>query len=236
MILAGRSSNSGFTNDKYKFVGNERDIETGYDYLGGRYYDSRIGKLFSKDPFADKDPSRSPYSYAGNNPITFYDANGDSVEAAYTKIPLTDLFNSEPMYHTLLILTNEETGEVTTIEGMPEYRELGLLGDLIQGEFNSNAWGNLIPEQATLLRNIDPKNRETITTPEGMTDAEFQSNLLKAQENYSSGSKMQYAPFPELKENTANSNSYTYSMLKAAGAFLMPTKWAPGWYINIFNK
>jgi RHS repeat-associated protein len=79
MQLNGRSNNLSDENDKYKFVGNERDIETGYDYLGHRYYDCRIGKLLSVDPFAHKDPSRSPYSYAANNPVLFYDAGGDSV-------------------------------------------------------------------------------------------------------------------------------------------------------------
>jgi RHS repeat-associated protein len=78
MQMEGRSSVSS-ADARYKFVGNERDIETGYDHLGDRSYDSRIGRSLSTDPFASKDPSWSPYSYAHNNPIIFCDVNGDSV-------------------------------------------------------------------------------------------------------------------------------------------------------------
>ena len=55
MILNGRSTNTAYTNAKYKFTSKERDVETGYDYFaclpkserrrqGARYYDSRIGR------------------------------------------------------------------------------------------------------------------------------------------------------------------------------------------------
>jgi RHS repeat-associated protein len=64
---------------RYKFIGNERDVETGYDHNGDRSYDSWCGRSTTLDPFASKDPSWSPYSYAHNNPIIFCDVNGDSV-------------------------------------------------------------------------------------------------------------------------------------------------------------
>jgi len=85
MLMDGRSYNAGQADARYKFVGNERDVETGFDYLGDRSYDSRIGRLLSVDPFASKDPSRSPYSYAANNPIVFVDINGDSLAVTGTK-------------------------------------------------------------------------------------------------------------------------------------------------------
>jgi hypothetical protein len=44
MLLDGRNSNFGISNEKYKFTGKERDDETNYDYFGARYYDSRIGR------------------------------------------------------------------------------------------------------------------------------------------------------------------------------------------------
>ena len=64
---------------RYKYVSMERDGETNSDYNHDRTYGFLIGRSFQVDPFAVKDPSRSPYSYAGNNPILYYDANGDSV-------------------------------------------------------------------------------------------------------------------------------------------------------------
>lgn len=61
---------------RYKFVGNERDVETGYDIMGPRIFDSRIGIFQNPDPLDELFPEYSPYSYSFNNPIRFSDANG----------------------------------------------------------------------------------------------------------------------------------------------------------------
>jgi RHS repeat-associated protein len=79
MLMPARNGVSGSVDVRYKFVGNERDVESGYDHNGDRSYDSWSGRSTTLDPFASKDPSWSPYSYAHNNPIVFCDVNGDSV-------------------------------------------------------------------------------------------------------------------------------------------------------------
>jgi RHS repeat-associated protein len=61
---------------RYKFVGVERDIETGYDATGPRFYDSRIGLFRSIDPLDNLFPDYSPYSYSFNNPVRFSDGSG----------------------------------------------------------------------------------------------------------------------------------------------------------------
>ncbi len=92
--MEGRSLNYGLGDSRYKFVGNERDVETGCDNEGDRIYDSHIFRSQSVDPFASKDLSRSPYSYAGNNPIMFVDANGDSVIVAQDDYSLDAILKS----------------------------------------------------------------------------------------------------------------------------------------------
>ncbi len=79
LVMDGRSYVAGGVDARLKYIGIERDVETGYDHNGDRSYDSRIARSMTLDPFAWKDPFRSPYSYAGNNPVSFYDAHGDSV-------------------------------------------------------------------------------------------------------------------------------------------------------------
>jgi RHS repeat-associated protein len=79
MILAGRSSNSGFTNDKYKFTGKELDQETQYYHFGWRPYDGRIGRWLQLDPKSEKYPHLSPYVYVFNNPLRYTDPFGDTV-------------------------------------------------------------------------------------------------------------------------------------------------------------
>ena len=62
---------------RYKYTGKERDVETGYDYFGARYYDARIARWLMVDPLAEKYPRWSPYHYGANNPLRIIDPNGE---------------------------------------------------------------------------------------------------------------------------------------------------------------
>ncbi len=68
---------SNYYNSPYKFNGKELDEETGFYYYGARYYDPRISIWLSVDPLAIKHPNESPYIYCGNNPIIFFDPDGN---------------------------------------------------------------------------------------------------------------------------------------------------------------
>jgi len=61
---------------RYKYVGKERDDETGLYYYGARYYADWIGRFVSVDPLQHKYPYYTPYQYAGNKPVTFIDLDG----------------------------------------------------------------------------------------------------------------------------------------------------------------
>jgi RHS repeat-associated protein len=70
----------------YKFTGKERDIETGLDYFGARYYSNGLGRFISSDwsatpvpvPYADfHDPqSLNLYGFVGGNPASKADPDG----------------------------------------------------------------------------------------------------------------------------------------------------------------
>ncbi|MFA5832139.1 MAG: RHS repeat-associated core domain-containing protein [Bacteroidota bacterium] len=80
-VTMDQRSGSGSADTRYKYTTKERDIETGYDYFGARYYDSRIGKWMSVDPLLEKYPELSPYNYAANNPISLYDPDGKGIKS-----------------------------------------------------------------------------------------------------------------------------------------------------------
>ena len=62
--------------ERFKFIGKERDQESGYDFFGARYYASPFKHFISPEPLLDKYLHVSPYSYAAWNPIKYYDFNG----------------------------------------------------------------------------------------------------------------------------------------------------------------
>ena len=61
---------------RYKYVGKERDEETGLYYYGARYYAGWIARFVSVDPLQFEYPYYTPYQYAGNKPISYIDLDG----------------------------------------------------------------------------------------------------------------------------------------------------------------
>jgi RHS repeat-associated protein len=66
---------------RQKFTEKERDIETGLDYFGARYYSSVQGRFISVDPARKSIIPQNPqswnrYTYAYNNPLALIDNNG----------------------------------------------------------------------------------------------------------------------------------------------------------------
>jgi RHS repeat-associated protein len=64
-----------------KFTGKERDVETGLDSFGARYFGSAPGAFHQPDPLLNSGKSSNPqtwnrYSYALNNPLMSVDPNG----------------------------------------------------------------------------------------------------------------------------------------------------------------
>jgi RHS repeat-associated protein len=63
----------------YLFAGEQRDIETGLDYLRARYYDPTLGRFIAQDAYAgslDDPMSLHKYQYAHANPVVNTDPSG----------------------------------------------------------------------------------------------------------------------------------------------------------------
>jgi RHS repeat-associated protein len=75
LLMPGRTLGSG---TKEGFTTKERDLETGLDYFGARYYMAALGRWTSTDPLRDNFPAWSPYNYALNNPSGAVDPDGEA--------------------------------------------------------------------------------------------------------------------------------------------------------------
>jgi RHS repeat-associated protein len=60
----------------HRYLGMERDSESGLSYYGARYYPPWLGIWLSADPMAYFRGSLSPYQYCSDNPITRADLDG----------------------------------------------------------------------------------------------------------------------------------------------------------------
>ena len=69
--------------EKYKSTHNERDLETGYENMGARLYDSDVSRFLSLDALAMQYPSVSSYVYVAGNPILFTDPTGKEIRVFY---------------------------------------------------------------------------------------------------------------------------------------------------------
>jgi RHS repeat-associated protein len=88
------NSTSGSASNDRRFVGKEKDDETGLSYFGARYEDAKIGRFIAPDPVRAVDPHTSKtnekilldplrlnaYAYALNNPYAFVDQDGKWAE------------------------------------------------------------------------------------------------------------------------------------------------------------
>lgn len=87
-------------NDR-RFVGKEKDEETGLSYFGARYEDAKTGRFIAPDPVRAVDPKTSKtneklllnpqqsnsYAYALNNPYRYVDLDGREPYLANTSEP-----------------------------------------------------------------------------------------------------------------------------------------------------
>jgi RHS repeat-associated protein len=123
--MEGRSGNFGKSDARFKFSGKERDVESGYDYFGARYYDARIGRFLSIDPHSRRYPALSPFNYAINNPLAYLDPNGLDSASSQTK-------NSKPpdKSNTILLVLPELAIDALDVSvGLFAWMALNLSGD-----------------------------------------------------------------------------------------------------------
>jgi len=85
--------------EKYQTTQHERDLETGLDYRGARFYDSDVARFLSLDPLAADFVSWSAYNYVLSNPVRFIDPDGKAPTDPPKIISRSEWGAREPVQH-----------------------------------------------------------------------------------------------------------------------------------------
>ena len=95
MTIYPMTQTYGYDEVTCRFSGKERDVETGLDYFGARYFSGAQGRFTSPDPLGANllrvlNPQRwNMYAYAVNNPLLYTDPDGrDAVVANFNTLAL----------------------------------------------------------------------------------------------------------------------------------------------------
>ena len=212
---------SSIENNK-KFVGKEKDTETGLSYFGARYMSSNIGRFISTDPVGPVNPATGKinqtmlnnpqrlnlYAYGLNNPYKYLDDDGREVWliARRLRIPVISSLG-EYGVHTFIEIKPDNPddfgGEKRWLLSAYESKDK-TLGSQKNWSVDLN-WD---------MKDI--KGSYLISTPEGKTDTEFIKDIMEAFDRYKPDSRA-YAKFPDILKNEGNCNTFTSGALIGAG-------------------
>lgn len=198
------------------------DEETDLTYAGARYLDSSIGKWISMDPASRDNPNqflRDPqqfnsYSYARNNPLIFFDPDGEKVELVAKSIAG---FGNHLFYK-----VTPANPESVSINGVPAGATEFTLGAYNPDGF-TNPFNNRLQKGigcagcSGVSTDFGAKERSSIVlnAPNDMSDTDFINALGSAYNNTETGQNY-YFKGPGAN-GYSNSNNFVYDIGSQVG-------------------
>lgn len=237
----GKTTVTGSSSNALRYTGRENE-EGGLYYHRARYYNPGLQRFISEDPIGIAGGDANRYAYVGNAPLNWSDPSGLRVYiSGHTAAgPVGQLWTTPPSYHLSLVLIPDNPAP---FQGQPGW-----------GPDPGNGVGPYPSQTLSAHSDISLKLRSTpnyssdnlqsgqysqiISTPSGMTDAQFINNLVKASScfhgvPYSTPDQSGY-----MASGKYNSNSYVSGLIVAAGGTPPPLntngQWqAPGYSNSI---
>ena len=185
--MPGRKFSSA-TQYRYGYGGKEKDACTGDGNLdfGERIMGVRLGKWLSTDKYEAKYPSISPYATMMNNPLSFVDLKGDSVELIIGK-PYIDANGEEHPYgHVALRVYNAKEGYDMVYDFGRYGKTWGLLDSKGEGILNVYNDGGSYLKSEMSLRSSVGYMQPTTTAEDKQVIAHF-SGLIQKGAVYKTG-------------------------------------------------
>ena len=193
---------------RYKYNGKELDRMHGLDWydFGARWMDAALGRWHSIDPLCEKYYDVSPYAYCMDNPINRIDPDGRD-----TYLYARQLNAFLPMslgVHTFIV--------VNILGKEPQYFSYGPSGKYL-GTLTRTYYKDDIDIYTHADKTLQYEAIK-ITPPEGMSEMEFDNNVIKAANSFYEDSNVRYDILsPSESLDTGNCNSSTSTLLNKAG-------------------
>ena len=193
---------------RYKYNGKELDRMHGLDWYdhGARHNDAAIGRWHSMDEKCEKYYDVSPYAYCMDNPINRIDPDGRD-----TYLYARQLNAFLPMslgVHTFIV--------VNILGKEPQYFSYGPSGKYL-GTLTRTYYKDDIDIYTHADKTLQYEAIK-ITPPEGMSEIEFDNNVIKAANSFYEDSNVRYDILsPSGSLDTGNCNSSTSTLLNKAG-------------------
>ncbi len=226
---------------RYKYVGKERDDETGLFYYGARYYAAWLCRFVSVDPLQFDYPQLTPFNYAGNKPITHIDIDGmqSSGDEKITTQPRyseqrDDDGNllSKTKEQSSLTLNDDGSVTVHNLKGTMKYNDDGTTSTFVEPYSetvnNSDELSDKGKEYLNLISNYAAEGTKGFIRSQGFNFAEtgfskynprqdYFNKLAPLKENLIKGklSKENYAWARYQAQRSVRSKSSTYGKLIA---------------------
>jgi RHS repeat-associated protein len=115
----GDNSLRTFTKKRYRYVGKEKDLESGLYYYGARYYSAWACRFISVDQLFAKYAHLTPYNYAGNKPINHLDVDGMQSSGDGNKAVQAD--NEGNIKATIYLQDDPDDGVTLSVDQLEEF-------------------------------------------------------------------------------------------------------------------
>ncbi len=227
------ASSRNAASQRWLFGGKELDRISGLDLYDfeARAYDPALARFTSHDAFEEKYPSLTPYLYCAANPLRLIDPDGNKTYLFATRLPGTENIGLKILgsivkslikqpTHTFIYVDKSGSKKNNSMKNFEEKNYIAFGPDNLTGGRLRRVYYEDDEESIKNMLNggKDDRTKEVIEvpTPEGMSEEEFDNNVLEAANSFGNNKEIEYKLNP-IGECEGNCNTSSSTLLINAG-------------------